>query len=172
MVLNDVLGYKGMILVYDELAGLGVNLMGGAAVYNLLDYDFPLPMTQTLRERGMGNTGSEYIDLADGLTELANRVFRVQTNKDYEVAYNDVSDAVNLVVSQSLRSNEIMELDSRIIKSWQTDNNLTLNDASIEDIQNARDKHFGGAALDEFILDRTRNFLQATNLFIKTISNG
>lgn len=172
MVLNDVVGYNGVILVYDEIAGLGVNLMGSAAVYNLLDFNFPSQLTQSLRERNMVQMedSANFKILIDDFQRLAEKIFRVSKAEDFEVAYPEIADAPNLIVQKFLTKKEIFDLDERMIQSWGTDNNLTLNDASFEDIENARDKHFGD--LDEFILDRTRNFLQATNLFIKTISNG
>jgi len=172
LVLNDVVGYNGVILVYDEFAGLGVNLMGSAAVYNLLDFNFPSGLTQSLRERNMAQM-EDYMKfeiLIDSCARLAEKIFRVFKPEDLKVAYPEIADAPNLIYQKFLTKKEIVDLDERMIQSWGTDNNLTLNDASREEIQNARDKHFGD--LDEFILDRTKNFLQATNLFIKTISNG
>lgn len=173
MVVNDVVGYRGVILIYDEYAGLGVNLMGGAAVYNLLDYNFPSQLTKSLVARKIYSTPAVNFDyLIDGSPLLAEKIFGVSSIEDFKVAYPDIGDAPNLILNQFLTSNDIAELDSRIIRSWESDNNLTLKDVDASDLMQAKDIHFGGAALDEFTLDRASNFLQATNLFLKTISNG
>ena len=174
MVVNDVIGYRGVILIYDEYAGLGVNLMGGAAVYNLLDYDFPSQLTKSLVARGMNtpNPAGNFTDLVDGCPLLAEKIFGVFSIEDFKVAYPDIAEAPNLIVQKFLRPNDIAELDTRIIRSWESENNLTLNDVDASELMQAKDIHFGGAALDEFTLDRASNFLQATNLFLKTISNG
>lgn len=173
MVVNDVIGYRGVILIYDEYAGLGVNLMGGAAVYNLIDYDFPIQITQSLSARNMSVPGgNSFTELTDDCEALAQKIFGVFSINDFKVAYPDIAEAPNLIVRKFLTGNEIADLDTRIIRSWESDNNLTLEDAEQADLIKAKDKHFGAAALDEFTLDRASNFLQATNLFLKTISNG